>query len=298
MKLASLAFLACAAAQFPCDISPPNCTDQQVGQVVTTIASSTNLAGCTKDSGYNWATFFNTTDSKPTDEQQQASKYSVSCNALLSEVNSLNVTSCMFWYQDFAAIVKHQFEDLAFDKQLGTTMKPKFIPWCTGEQKNAFYASLKTSKNLDGCTKASGFDWLSFFSKDDVFPTQNQYWTSLKAKECLAFVDDVHQLKLDSCVLWIGDITYFTTRPIDAWVSVKIAYKTVYLKCSNETFVPSVNVTLPDPSSNATNGTIPIPNNSSSSTVKPTDAPTTTPKSSASTVAVGLLAFTIAFAMP
>ncbi|CAK4451670.1 unnamed protein product, partial [Aphanomyces euteiches] len=76
----------------------------------------------------------------------------------------------------------------------------------------------------------------------------------------------------------------------------KIAYKTVYLKCSNETFVPSVNVTLPDPSSNTTKGT--TPNNSSSSTVKPTDAPTTTPKSSASTVAVGLLAFSIAFAMP
>ncbi|CAK4687255.1 hypothetical protein LEN26_017578 [Aphanomyces euteiches] len=270
MKLALLAFLACAAAQLPCDIRPPNCTDQQVGQVVTAIASSTNLTGCTKDSGYNWATFFNTTDSQPTDKQVQTSKYSVSCNALLSEVHELKVPSCIFWYQSFAYIVKQKFEDWAIGKHLFTTVKPKFIPWCSQKQKKTFYASLKSSKHLHGCSKASGFDWSSFFSTDDAFPTQTQYWAALKAKECLAFVDDVQQLEVEQCAFWMGDTSTFISRSIDAWVSEKITYKAAYLMCSNETFVPSVNVTLPDPSLNATNGTISIPNNSSSSTGKHT----------------------------
>ncbi|KAG9403248.1 hypothetical protein AC1031_005894 [Aphanomyces cochlioides] len=84
--------------------SPPPCTEKQAGVVVAAVNASSNLAGCTQDSGFNWLTFF-TTDAIPTDAQATASLVSKSCLALVGEANGLKLESCTLWNNDLAKLV-------------------------------------------------------------------------------------------------------------------------------------------------------------------------------------------------
>ncbi|KAH9106938.1 hypothetical protein LEN26_014415 [Aphanomyces euteiches] len=275
MKLVVLSMLAYALAQ-----APAPCTEKQIGDVVAAINASTNLAGCTKDSGYNWLTFFTTADGLSTEQQEQASSDSKSCMALVAEANKLTVPSCLVWNNDLATLIKQSLGDWTTAKNRFIVATVKTYPRCTNEQLTAFVALVSESKNLDSCSKAAGFAWLTFFTTQDI-PTQAQLAATSASKECAAFVADVNGLKVDACALWIDNLQHLITLKPDNWVDAKVAG----LKVAGNSSLPS----------NATNATTSAPTISSNTT---TAAQTTTPKSSASTVAAGVLAAVVALVMP
>ncbi|CAK4715792.1 hypothetical protein LEN26_019058 [Aphanomyces euteiches] len=99
MKFIALLSIASVVAQ-----APAPCTQKQAGVVVAAVNASTNLAECTKDSGFNWLTFF-TTDAIPTDAQATASLASMSCLALVGEANGLKLQPCQLWNNDLSKLV-------------------------------------------------------------------------------------------------------------------------------------------------------------------------------------------------
>ncbi|KAF0710837.1 hypothetical protein As57867_005444, partial [Aphanomyces stellatus] len=177
---------------------------------------STNLDGCTKDSGFNWLTFF-TTDAIPTDAQASASLASKSCLALVGEANGLKTDSCTLWNNDLSKLVTQ--DPVAWIKAKQSAA-PKLPATCTPAQAGVVVSAVKASTNLDGCTKDSGFNWLTFFTTDAI-PTDAQASASLASKSCLALVGEANGLKTDSCTLWNNDLSKLVTQDPVAWIKAK-----------------------------------------------------------------------------
>ncbi|KAF0691314.1 Aste57867_17428 [Aphanomyces stellatus] len=195
---------------------PAACTPAQAGVVVSAVKASTNLDGCTKDSGFNWLTFF-TTDAIPTDAQASASLASKSCLALVGEANGLKTDSCTLWNNDLSKLVTQYPVAWIKAKQ---SAAPKLPAACTPAQAGVVVSAVKASTNLDGCTKDSGFNWLTFFTTDAI-PTDAQASASLASKSCLALVGEANGLKTDSCTLWNNDLSKLVTQDPVAWIKAK-----------------------------------------------------------------------------
>ncbi|CAK4701462.1 hypothetical protein LEN26_001369 [Aphanomyces euteiches] len=277
MKFAALLSIASVVAQ-----APAPCTEKQAGVVVAAVNASTNLAGCTKDSGFNWLTFF-TTDAIPTDAQATASLASKSCLALVGEANGLKLESCTLWNNDLAKLVTQ--DPVAWIKAKSSAVKSSnsTLAACTSEQAGVVVAAVNASTNLAGCTKDSGFNWLTFFTTDAI-PTDAQATASLASKSCLALVGEANDLKLQPCQLWNNDLSKLVTQDPVAWIKAKSSA----VKSSNTTAAPG------SPSNSTASTAAP---SSSSNATATTAAPTTTPKSSASGVVAGLAAVVIALVM-
>ncbi|KAF0735590.1 hypothetical protein Ae201684_007910 [Aphanomyces euteiches] len=214
MKFAALLSIASVVAQ-----APAPCTEKQAGVVVAAVNASTNLAGCTKDSGFNWLTFF-TTDAIPTDAQATASLASKSCLALVGEANGLKLESCTLWNNDLAKLVTQ--DPVAWIKAKSSAVKSSnsTLAACTSEQAGVVVAAVNASTNLAGCTKDSGFNWLTFFTTDAI-PTDAQATASLASKSCLALVGEANGLKLQPCQLWNNDLSKLVTQDPVAWIKAK-----------------------------------------------------------------------------
>ncbi|CAK4825686.1 unnamed protein product, partial [Aphanomyces euteiches] len=154
---------------------------------------------------------------------------------------------------------------------------------CTSEQAGVVVAAVNASTNLAGCTKDSGFNWLTFFTTDAI-PTDAQATASLASKSCLALVGEANGLKLQPCQLWNNDLSKLVTQDPVAWIKAKSSA----VKSSNTTAAPG------SPSNSTASTAAP---SSSSNATATTAAPTTTPKSSASGVVAGLAAVVIALVM-
>ncbi|KAG9408682.1 hypothetical protein AC1031_020530 [Aphanomyces cochlioides] len=278
MKFAALLSIASVVAQ-----APAPCTEKQAGVVIAAVNASTNLAGCTQDSGFNWLTFF-TTDAIPTDAQATASLASKSCLALVGEANGLKLESCTLWNNDLAKLVTE--DPVAWIKAKSSAVKSSNSTFaaCTAEQAGVVVSAVNASTNLAGCTKDSGFNWLTFFTTNAI-PTDAQATASLASKSCLALVGEANGLKLQPCQLWNNDLSKLVTQDPVAWIKAKSS------ALSNSTS----STATPSSSSNSTSSTA-APSSSSNATTT-TAAPTTTPKSSASGVVVSLAAVVIALVM-
>ncbi|KAG9408608.1 hypothetical protein AC1031_020461 [Aphanomyces cochlioides] len=279
MKPALVTFLTYAVALAL--VPPPPCTDKQVGDVVAVLTASPNLPGCKRDSGFNWVALFNTTDGLPIDEQVQASTTSNDCAALNADVGKLNVSSCSVWNVDLAALVKQGLQKWHSAKQTYIFMEvPKE---CTAGQVAAFVASVKASRNLESCSKAVGFDWLTFFTTD-VLPMYTKVTESMSSTECAAFFADIHELQVDSCMLWANRLPQLVAHKPQYWVDSK----SYFLRWTNNSTKSNATTTTPS--------TTAAPTSSVASTT--TLAPITTmAKSSASTLAAQVLAAALALAI-
>ncbi|RHY28816.1 hypothetical protein DYB32_005681 [Aphanomyces invadans] len=209
-----VAVLAAASAVVTAQ-APAPCTAEQTGVVVAAVKGSKNLSGCTTDSGFDWLTFF-TTNALPTEKQATASLASKNCLALVGEANGLKLASCTLWNTDLSVLVTK--DPVAWIKA-----KSSVVPAaCTAEQTGVVVAAVKGSKNLNGCTTDSGFDWLTFFTTL-ALPTEKQATASLASKNCLALVAEANGLKLRSCTLWNTDLSELVTKDPVTWIKTKSA---------------------------------------------------------------------------
>ncbi|KAH9186796.1 hypothetical protein AeNC1_011228 [Aphanomyces euteiches] len=215
----------------------------------------------------------------PIDEQVSASTTSKDCAALNVDVGKLNVSSCSVWNVDLAALVKQGLQKWYSAKHTYIFMEvPKE---CTNGQVAAFVASVKASPNLESCSKAVGFDWLTFFTTD-VLPTYTKVTESMASKECSAFFADIHELQVDSCMLWANRLPQLVAHKPQYWVDSK----SYFLRWTNNSTKSTATTT--------SSSTTAAPSVASTTTLAPI---TTMAKSSASTIAAQVLAAALALAI-